>query len=200
MIDNRHEMVLISMILGLPVNSRSPNAINTLMEYFEKYDYFKEWGLNEELKKILYQNIVLEKFRNYILFKEGQRADFIYFIWRGEIELKFKRKTLKIILRKGKFFGEMAILTNRKRTATARSKGSSLLVALDKIVYLNLLLNKEKDLTRKIESLRKFLFKDFCRSSLLKISFYFNRRNKSQLEYIFKEGEKIVNMFLLVKG
>ena len=58
----------------------------------------------------------------YQLFKEGDRPDYVYIICDGTVEISRKRKGKKVVLGKlGKnsVFGEMALIDNKPRSATA---------------------------------------------------------------------------------
>lgn len=77
------------------------------------------------------------------IFKEGDDADCLYIIVSGEIqiekEFKDQRRKVLAILSRGDFFGEMAIITNGFRCASAVSVGESKLICLEKASFLNLL-------------------------------------------------------------
>jgi len=70
-----------------------------------------------------------------VIFKEGDTGRVMYVIVDGEVEIRKKTgnnsyKTL-ITLKKGDFFGEMAIIENKPRTATAVAKVQTKLITLD---------------------------------------------------------------------
>lgn len=72
-------------------------------------------------------NDVLERFaRDYpagtVLFEEGQPGDYMYVVQSGEVEIRRTigdAERVLAILPPGEFFGEMAILNERPRSATA---------------------------------------------------------------------------------
>lgn len=70
-----------------------------------------------------------------VIFSEGERGNTMYVILDGEVEIRKKtgKNAYKILvnLKAGDFFGEMAIIENKPRTATAVSKVSSTLITLD---------------------------------------------------------------------
>lgn len=55
------------------------------------------------------------------IFRIGDEGEAMYFIYKGAIEISAPDKTIKALLHEGDFFGEMALLEDRKRTATARA-------------------------------------------------------------------------------
>ena len=70
-----------------------------------------------------------------VVFKQGDEGNKFYLIQEGNIHLeRFDNslKTLDIILKPGNFFGEMALVKNIPRTATAEAVTDSLLFTLDK--------------------------------------------------------------------
>ena len=84
----------------------------------------------------LIKNLKPEKIKEgTIVFKQGDEGDKFYIIQEGSIHLERydnSLKTLDIILKPGSFFGEMALVKNIPRTATAEAVSDSLLFSLDK--------------------------------------------------------------------
>ncbi|MDC7235229.1 MAG: cyclic nucleotide-binding domain-containing protein [Spirochaetales bacterium] len=69
------------------------------------------------------------------IFKEGEMGNVMYVIMEGEVEIRKKtgkasHKTL-IVLKKGDFFGEMAIIERKPRTASAIARTQCKLIMLD---------------------------------------------------------------------
>ena len=84
----------------------------------------------------LIKNLKPEKIKaGTIVFKQGDEGNKFYIIQEGNIHLeRFDNslKTLDIVLKPGNFFGEMALVKNIPRTATAEAVSDSLLFSLDK--------------------------------------------------------------------
>jgi voltage-gated potassium channel len=55
------------------------------------------------------------------IFRTGDLGEAMYFIYKGQVQILDDKGVVKVTLGEGAFFGEMAILASRKRTATARS-------------------------------------------------------------------------------
>ena len=73
-----------------------------------------------------------------VVFKQGDEGNRFYIIQEGNIHLERidnSVKTLDIILKPGNFFGEMALVKNIPRTATAEAVSDSLLYSLDKETF-----------------------------------------------------------------
>ncbi len=70
-----------------------------------------------------------------VVFREGEVGREMYIILSGEVEIR--KKTAKnaykvlVVLKKGDFFGEMAIIEDKPRTATAVALTTSRLMKLD---------------------------------------------------------------------
>lgn len=96
-------------------------------------------------------NVKNPKIQNYkadeIIFKIKDKADNIYFIDEGQIKLIFENKS-EIILHKGNIFGELGILENQPRSATAIAETPVRLIAVKSEDFLQFLdsANAFKDL------------------------------------------------------
>ena len=69
-----------------------------------------------------------------VLFEEGQPGDFMYVVATGEVEIRRKvgeSDRVLAVLPPGDFFGEMAILNSRPRSATAVVRVDSRLVVIE---------------------------------------------------------------------
>jgi CRP-like cAMP-binding protein len=97
-----------------------------------------------------------------ILFREGDEGDKMYIIQRGNIRIS---KIIEgtdhelAILGKGDFFGEMAIVTNESRSATATALNTTDLLEFDKQGFLSLINKNAKIALNIIEKLCRRLKK-----------------------------------------
>ena len=91
----------------------------------------------------LIKNLKPEKIKaGTVVFKQGDEGNKFYLIQEGNIHLeRFDNslKTLDIILKPGNFFGEMALVKNIPRTATAEAVSDSVLFTLDKESFCNVI-------------------------------------------------------------
>lgn len=86
-------------------------------------------GLSEErLKQVVKLFTPYFAYPGEELMRQGEPGKVMYFISSGEVEII--RGTQRFVLEKGKFFGEMALLHNSPRTATARAVAYSRLLSL----------------------------------------------------------------------
>ena len=106
-------------------------------------------------------NDLLERFaRDFaagtVLFEEGQPGDFMYVVQRGEVEIRRQvGETERVIavLPTGEFFGEMAILNGRPRSATAVVKVPSRLLVIEGKTFEAMLRARPEIAMRIIKSL-----------------------------------------------
>ena len=73
------------------------------------------------------------------IFREGDEGDRLRIIVRGTVEI-LKAQQRVALLEDGDFFGEIALLSDVPRTATARASRASVLLALDREQFDNLML------------------------------------------------------------
>jgi len=91
-----------------------------------------------------------------VLFEEGQPGDFMYVVQRGEVEIRRQvGETERVIavLPVGEFFGEMAILNGRPRSATAVVKIPSRLLVIEGKTFEAMLRARPEIAMRIIKSL-----------------------------------------------
>ncbi len=75
------------------------------------------------------------------IFQEGQAGSKMYVVKEGEVELLFRGKTIATV-GKGGILGEMAIIDNRPRSATARATAGCELMPIDHATFLALIRQK----------------------------------------------------------
>lgn len=91
-----------------------------------------------------------------VLFEEGQPGDFMYVVQHGEVEIRRQvGETERVIavLPTGEFFGEMAILNGRPRSATAVVKIPSRLLVIEGKTFEAMLRARPEIAMRIIKSL-----------------------------------------------
>ena len=97
-----------------------------------------------------------------IIFKEGEDGEQMYIIQEGSVKISRMiagKEHILAILNKGDFFGEMAIVSRMKRTATATAVGGVQLLAFNRDGFITMIeknakigLNIIDKLCRRIES------------------------------------------------
>jgi CRP/FNR family transcriptional regulator, cyclic AMP receptor protein len=83
-----------------------------------------------------------------IVFKEGEKGDLMYVLLEGAVELKMKvergETVLKIVDTPNDFFGEMALLDERPRSATAIAVKKTKVLAVDGPTFESMILANGK--------------------------------------------------------
>lgn len=73
-----------------------------------------------------------------VIFNDGDVGDTMYIIYEGAVRI-FKevegRRTTLVTLKEGDFFGEMAIIENKPRSAGAMAKGDTRLIELNRDIF-----------------------------------------------------------------
>ena len=112
--------------------SQPKNIVDCLME-IPLFDGLRGTDLNTLAKHMNY--FELEK--NDILFREGDLGDFMCFILAGELQVlkessESGQKILIATLTKNRSIGEMSVIDNTNRSATAKASARSKIIALTK--------------------------------------------------------------------
>jgi CRP/FNR family transcriptional regulator, cyclic AMP receptor protein len=91
--------------------------------------------------------------QNATLFVEGMTGEILYIIKKGSVHITKKgsnnQDIVLAILKEGEFLGEMSLIDNRPRTATAKVAEESTLLVMTKKAF-NTLLEKHPDIALKI--------------------------------------------------
>lgn len=98
--------------------------------------------LNKELHEALIKNIEMQYYpAKHTLFVEGDKGDNMYIIKSGEVGIFSDRAAKNPIatLHTNEFFGEMALVSNQTRNATARTLTDSEIFILRKGVFEELM-------------------------------------------------------------
>ena len=106
-------------------------------------------------------NDLLDRFaRNFqagaVLFEEGQPGDYMYVVQEGEIEIRRQvgeTERVLAVLPAGEFFGEMAILNGRPRSATAVCRSECRLLVIEGKTFEAMLRARPEIAMRIIKSL-----------------------------------------------
>jgi len=73
-----------------------------------------------------------------VLFSQGDEGDYMYAVVAGEVEMRVKDKFVTSV-RENEFFGEMAVLDNQPRSATAHALGATTLAVITKERFMEML-------------------------------------------------------------
>ena len=111
-----------------------PNEIRSLSATLRKVDFFADLSMRDLERVFAVTKLYATEKRRTVIFKKGQVGDALYLIHSGTVRIVMPRflrpaRTLAT-LGAGDFFGEMALLKQPFRTATAIADGSAELFVL----------------------------------------------------------------------
>ena len=98
---------------------------------------------NNEVKDILKMGKLRKFKRGEVVFKEGETGDEFFIILKGSIRISTNvpgiGEEALAVLKSGEFFGEMALIDNTVRSATAVSNEETELFSINRINFNNLI-------------------------------------------------------------
>ncbi|MCK4234661.1 cyclic nucleotide-binding domain-containing protein, partial [candidate division WOR-3 bacterium] len=102
----------------------------------------------DELKHILSIAGAKSYEKDNVIFKEGDKGDAFYIVLKGSVRISTEipgvGEEALAILKKGSYFGEMALINNAPRSASAISNGDTVLLKITDTDFRNLLVNDHK--------------------------------------------------------
>jgi len=117
-----------------------PSDIDERVSFLKKCPLFSELK-KEELSKIAAFLKEKKYKKNALVFKEGSFGDTLYLIKLGEVRIvkKVTEDETIVVLKRGNFFGEMALIENKPRSAGVITTEKSILYLLTKAEFKYLL-------------------------------------------------------------
>ncbi len=103
---------------------------STKLKRFNLFDDLSQ----DELDLIAQDTIVLNFEKDGVVCVEGKDSDSMFFIYEGEVSISQKEVTFAY-LGSGDYFGEMSLITGRKRNATVAAVVPSLLFEISALVF-----------------------------------------------------------------
>ncbi|MDD4492884.1 MAG: cyclic nucleotide-binding domain-containing protein [Eubacteriales bacterium] len=96
-----------------------------------------------------------------IIFKEGSAADTMFRIEKGEVKVIAKYGKANEVevatIKPGKFFGEMGVIENARRSATIIAKSDVDVLVIDKTSFPNFVANNPEDAIKIMQNMSKNL-------------------------------------------
>lgn len=112
---------------------QNKKTIETILDFLLEVPLFDKFELEELRTMAKYMNC-LELIKNEILFKEGDKGDYICFVVEGTMDVAKEtdsgKKVVISSLPKGRSIGEMSIIDGCPRSATVKAATDSKLVVL----------------------------------------------------------------------
>lgn len=131
------------------------------------------------------------------IFKEGQKGDVMYILLEGTVELRKKveggEKCLKIVDKRNDFFGEMALVDQSPRSASAVAATETKLVAVDQPTFEKMILTNGKFALKVIKILSARIRNSNVQISELITEVPKERCIRGMVDYAVSHGERIFN-------
>ncbi|MBU0935837.1 MAG: Crp/Fnr family transcriptional regulator [Spirochaetes bacterium] len=129
------------------------------------------------------------------IFREGEKGALMYILVKGCVELRKKveggEATLKVIRTPNEYFGEMALIDGRPRSATAVCTERSTLMAVDETVFESMILGNPKFALTIIKTLSARIRSSNVQISELIETIPRERVAHGLVDFALREGEKI---------
>lgn len=132
---------------GFAAETRRDNFLRT-WEHVSKVPFFASLG-SSAIADVTQMLRTIDLPPRTTIIRKGQSGDCMYFIASGEVEVDLPGK--KVALGEGAFFGELALLGNKLRSADITTTRVSQLLVLD-LVDFRLLMARHPDLAETIEA------------------------------------------------
>lgn len=197
-------------IIQIPSSLRTKSQLKLLSRYISNLSFFKihivPIGDDIVRKSCEYLHYEFYPINSYIC-KIGDPGDKFFIIIQGQVKVFIKPSedsnlTEASTLGQGSSFGEYALLYNHPRIASILCTTDTHLAVLSKQSYLQILGSIEN---KRIENIIFFLknvplFKNWSKSALVRISYFFTELTQNRKTTVFREGETINKVFILKEG
>ena len=160
----------------------------------------------QPLRELLLQATVHRVPPGHVVFLENDFTDSLYMILDGEVEIEFSLQLpgeRPLGLKRGAFFGEMSLLSGRRRSGTVTTVGSATLLEVPRKAMLRLMANEppvkrfldETFIARTITHLFRDIDEDFAQE----LAHRAESKSFKKGEVIFKEGD-VGDAFYLIRS
>lgn len=106
-----------------------------------------------------------------VIFRENDPSDAAYLVIEGKVEIVHGREddanTTVATLGRGEYFGEMGVIDDKPRSATARAKGETACMSVSQAEFMDMLLNRPQESIELLKILFQRLRKANDRLALL---------------------------------
>ncbi len=161
--------------------------------------------LNEpQFRELLIDSDLHLKAKNEVIFEKNDYTDSFYSVVAGSVEVLLPSGAV-IPIRVGQFFGEMGLISGRRRTATIRAASDCLLLETPRKQILKLMssVTSVKRLLDEVFMLRALetnIFPDADRSFLVELTRKATIKNFKKGEKLFSEGDIGDALYVIRKG
>ena len=195
-------------VLAAPTNPHKGAGRNTMARFvLPKTPFFSV--LTPDLFRMAVQRVQLISLAaGEILFRKGDPGDTLFVVAWGEVAVLVPQEVAR--LSEGDFFGEIALLADRPRTATVKATVDSQVLALDRSLLIDLVAASPDVLKVLLRFLRERLIATLAETSLLFSPFTALERVALAARFQFLEiddglamveqGKKSPGLFVLLSG
>ena len=163
---------------------------------------------NQTLRELLLQATVHRMPAGHVVFKENDFSDSVYFILEGEVAISFSSQPpgeRPLSLTRGAFFGEMSLLSGRRRSATIMTAGAATLLEVPRKAMLRLMASEPPvkrflDETFIVRTIRTYLLRDVETDFIQELAHRAEMRSVKKDEVIVKEGDPGDAFYLIRSG
>lgn len=167
----------------------------------EKCELFVD--LDDKCKTRLLEIVVAQVYENQIIAREGEIGTHLYVVKYGRVKLFVEGKDIGE-LREGEYFGELSMVNENFRTATAKAVNRVVLLSfepkdLQKIIgssYFSMVYKNSLVISFKND---QFLNK-LMHSQMIKVAEAMDRKKYRAKEYLLKKGKDIKKIVVVLKG
>lgn len=161
----------------------------------------------QTLRELILESTIHQVQTGDLIFKEHDFSDSFYMILAGSVAISFEAQApgdKPICLGKGEFFGEISLLSGRRRSGTARTLESSVLIEAPRKGMLRLL-NGEPSVKRALDeafimrAFRSYLLPDMTPDMLRELASKSKIRTFKQDEIVFRQGD-VGDSFYMVRN
>eukprot|EP00347_Sterkiella_histriomuscorum_P003283 403364882 len=105
-------------------------------------------------------------------------------------------------IKSGQGFGELALISNKLRSATIKASLDTHLLVLQRKDFEKVLQRQEEANIQKTVDFLKNMpqFKNWTKNSLSKLSYFFQKKQYSRSHTVYKEGETCANVYIVFEG
>ena len=163
----------------------------------------------EQLREIFLLAHVLELADGEVIVRQNDYTDSLLVIAEGRVRISRRagdgRQTRVAELEAGNFFGEMGLISGRRRNATAVADGPCRLIEIPRKAMLKLLhiapaVQKALDLTFLVRSIQSYLFQQMADSSLWRLAGLSTLESLARDQVVFEEGDPSEALYLIRSG
>lgn len=135
------------------------------------------------------------------VFKEGDNPDGFYVVFKGSAKVS-SESGVNFVLRTGDYFGEVALFSNARRTATVMAQEASIFVRIKTLDFLKMMTSQnETETLHKVQLLRSMpVFADCTDEQIHNTSMFMFGRIYDENAVVAREGDECDSLYFLASG